>query len=294
MPFRPALYKDLNKRSSDLLTKDFPSEKKENKLDWKGKTSSNLSFETSFTQRNDGSVLGIFSPKYNIKEWNTTLTAELKTNKDFKLEVSADNQFAPGLKTTVSGESKGEDLIGTVAVEYKHDVATFTGSVDYGQASGSNIKASSVLGTQGFSFGASVDYFVGSSNDSSLREVNAVASYSTAEFDVSAFGKIQNEKDSTILGANYFHNVSSDVQVGGEISFDTQNPDTKPKLVAASTYRIDPDASIKAKFDTNGKLGLSYSQSFKNVSRLVLSGTVDTNNLSAKNASSIGFNLSLF
>jgi len=28
MPFRPSLFKDLNKRNSDLLTKDFPSEKK--------------------------------------------------------------------------------------------------------------------------------------------------------------------------------------------------------------------------------------------------------------------------
>jgi len=292
MPFKPSLFKDLNKRSSDLLTKDFPSEKKENKVDWKGQTSSNLSFETTFTQRNDGSVLGTFSPKYSIKDWNTTLTAELKTSKDFKLEVSADNQFTPGLKTTVSGESKGEDLFGTLGVEYKHEVATFTGSVDYGQASGSNLKTSTVLGTQGFQFGASLDYFVGSSNDSTLREVNAIASYSTDEFDLGVFGKILNEKDSTILGANYFHNVSSDLQVGGEISFDTQNPDTKPKLVAAASYRVDADAVVKTKFDTNGKLGLSYNQRFKS-SRFVLSGTVDTNNLSGKNAASVGFNLSL-
>jgi len=51
MPFRPSLFKDLNKRNSDLLTKDFPSEKKENKVDWKGETSSNISFETSLTQK---------------------------------------------------------------------------------------------------------------------------------------------------------------------------------------------------------------------------------------------------
>jgi len=293
MPFRPSLFKDLNKRNSDLLTKDFPSEKRENKVDWKGETSSNISFETSLTQRNDGSVLGIFTPKYRVKEWNTSFTGELKTNKDFKGEVVVDDRFAPGLKTTLSGESKGEDLFATLGVEYKHEIATFTASVDYGQASGSNLKTSVVLGTQGFQCGANVDYFVGSSNDSSLREVHTVASYSTDEFDLGVFGKILNEKDSTLLGASYFHKVSSDLQVGAEIQFDTQNPETKPKLVAASQYRIDPDASVKTKFDTNGKLGLSYQQRFKS-SRLTVSGTVDTNNLNAKNASSFGFNLSLF
>jgi len=244
-------------------------------------------------KKNDGSVLGIFTPKYKVKEWNTTFTAELKTNKDFKAEVSVEDKFGPGLKTILSGESKGEDLFATVGVEYKHEIAAFTASVDYGQASGSNLKSSAVIGTQGFQFGASFDYFVGSSNDSSLREVNSVASYSTDEFDLGVFGKILNEKDSTILGANYFHNVSSDLQVGAEIQFDTQNPETKPKLVAAAQYRVDPDASVKTKFDTNGKLGLAYQQRFKS-SKLTISGTVDTNNLSGKNASSVGFNLSLF
>jgi len=103
MPFKPVLFKDLNKRSSDLLTKDFSSKTRENKVVWKGETNSNVSFETSLTQRHDGSVLGIFAPKYRIKDWNTTVTAELKTNKDFKAEVSVEDRFAPGLKTTLSG-----------------------------------------------------------------------------------------------------------------------------------------------------------------------------------------------
>jgi voltage-dependent anion channel protein 2 len=293
MPFRPSLYKDLNKRSNDLITKDFPSEKKENKVDWKGETTSNVSFETTLTQKGDGSILGTFSPKYRLKEWNTSLTAELKTNKDFKVEATIDDHFTPGLKTTVSGESRGEDLFTTLGLEYKHELATLTASVDYGQSAGSNIKASSVVGAQGFQLGASVDYFVGASNDSTLKEFNATASYSTDEFDIGVFGKILSEKDSNILGSNYFQRVSPDLSVGAEVSFDTQNPETKPKLVAAAQYRIDNDVVVKTKFDTLGKLGLSYSQRFKS-SRLVVSGTVDTSNLSNKNSSAVAFNLSLF
>lgn len=293
MPFRPVLYKDLNKRSNDLLTKDFPSEKRENKVDWKGETSSNVTFETSLLQKLDGSILGTFTPKYRVRDWNTTVSAELKTNKDFKAEVVMDDQFTPGLKTTVTGESRGEDLVGTLGFEYRHDLAAFTASVDYGAASGSSIKSSAVVGTQGFQLGASLDYFVGASNDSALREFNSTASYGNDEFDVGVYGKILNEKDSTILGANYYQRVNVDLQVGADVSFDTQNVDVKPKLTAGAQYRVDPDASIKVKFDTNGKLGVSYQQRFRS-SRLTLAGTVDTNNLSGKNSSSVGFNLSLF
>jgi len=228
-----------------------------------------------------------------VKDWNSTLSAEFKTNKDFKTEVVVDNHFTPGLKTTLSGESRGDDLFATLGFEYKHDLATFTVSADYGQAAGQNLKASTVVGSQGFQLGASVDYFVGASNDSTLREFASTASYSTDEFDVGLFGKILHERDSNILGANYFQRVNADTSVGAEVSFDTQNPDTKPKLTAAASYRLDADASLKTKFDTNGRLGLSYQQRYKS-SRLTLSATVDTNNLSGKNSSAFGFNLSLF
>jgi len=293
MPFRPVLYKDLNKRSNDLLTKDFPSEKRENKVDWKGETSSNVTFETSLLQKADGSILGTFTPKYRVKDWNASISAELKTNKDFKAEVVFDDHFTPGLKTTLTGESKGEDLVGTLGVEYKHELATFTTSVDYGSSSGSSIKSSTVVGTQGFQLGAQFEYFIGASNDSSLKEFNSTASYGNDEFDLGVYGKILNEKDSTILGANYFQRVNADLLVGADVSFDTQNVETKPKLTAGAQYKIDAEALIKTKFDTNGKLGVSYNQKFKS-SRLVLAGTIDTNNLSGKNSSSIGFNLSLF
>jgi len=293
MPFVPVFYKDLNKRNSDLLTKDFPSEKKENKIDWRGETSSQVSFETSLLQKADGSILGTFMPKYRVREWNTTLSAELKTSRDFKAEVAIDNHFTPGLRTTLTGESRGEDLVGTVGVEYRHELATFTASANYGQMGGSTIKTSAVVGSQGFQLGADVDYFLdGTGNDSALK-FNSTASYSTDEFDIGVFGKILNGKDSNILGANYFQRVNPDLLVGAEVAFDTQNPENKPKLTAAAQYRVDPDAIIKTKFDTNGKLGLSYAQRFKS-SRFVLSGTIDTNNLAAKNSSSVNFGLSLF
>jgi len=291
--FRPLFYKDLNKRANDLLTKEFPSEKKESKVDWKGETGSNVAFETSLTRRNDGSILGIFSPKYRVRDWNTNLTAEVKTNRDFKAEVEVNDQFVPGVKTTITGESRGEDLVGTLGVEYRHEFTAFTASADYGQSSGSTVKASTVVGYQGFQLGSAIEYFFGSTSDSTIKEFAATATYGTDEFDVGAFGKIYPERDSNILGGFYFQRVNTDLSVGAEVTLDTQNVDTKPKLTTAAQYRIDNDASIKTKFDTAGRVGLSYQQKFK-TSRLTLSATVDTNNLHKENSSNIGFNLSLF
>jgi len=293
MPYVPVFYKDLNKRENDLLSKDFPSERRENKVDWRGETSSDVSFETTLTQRSDGSVLGTFSPKYNVREWNTTLAAELKTNRDFKAEVVINNHFTPGLRTTITGESRGEDLVGTVGVEYRREFAAMTASINYGAAAGSTLRTTTVVGNNGFQVGAEFDYSLeGTGNDSAIK-FNTVASYSTEEFDIGFFGKILNGRDSNILGANFFQRVNPHLSVGAEVAFDTQNPDNKPKLTGAAQYIIDPTAVFKTKFDTTGRLGLSYAQRF-NSSRLTVSGTVDTNNLTGKNASSVNFNLSLF
>lgn len=291
MPVQP-LFKDLNKRLSDLLTKEFPSEKSENKVEWKGEaTTSTVSWETSLLQQKDGSILGTFTPKYKLKQYGTTVTAEMKTSKDFKAEVTVEDQFTPGLKTTFTGESKGENMVGTFGTEYKHELATVTASVDYSQ-SGSNVKASAVVGRQGFTLGGSAEYLLGP-HDSQLKTLHTIVGYSTDEFDLSLYGKMLPEKESNILGAAYFHKVNADLCVGTEISFDTANSDSVPKLCFGTQYRVDADTTVKSKFDTAGKLGLSYQQKFSKNAKLTISSTIDTNNLGAKNSSTFGLTLSL-
>jgi len=292
MPSTQPLFKDLNKRASDLLTKEFPSEKSENKVEFKGETSKPLSWEASLVQKGDGSILGTFFPKYKFKEWGTTVSSEIKTNRDFKAEVALEDRLTPGLKTTIAGESKGADLFGTFSAEYKHEVATVTGSVDYGQAAGSTLKGSAVFGKQGFYLGAQAEYFMGT-NENTLKELHSVVGYSTDDFDFSVFGKLQqqHQSDANIIGATLFHKTTSDLTMGTEVSFDTANADSKPTLVFGSQYKLDPDATLKGKFDTAGKLGLSYQQKFNKNTKLIISSTIDTNSVGAKGASTFGAHL---
>jgi len=290
----PGLFADIGKRVSDLLTKEFPSEKQENKFTWKGNASNDVSMETTFLQRKDGSILGTFAPKYKYEDWNTTFSAEVNTKKEVKAEIAVQNLLnVDNLKTTLTGYSKGNDNFGTFGVEYKHELATASASVDYGKASGSTVKASGVVGAQGISLGLSSEYFFG--GESELKDLTAVLSYSSSEFDISAFGRIQNQndEDKNELGATYFHKVNSDWHVGAEAIFDTANTDTKPKLTFASQYYLHNDTILKGKFDTAGKLGLSYQQKYNKFAKFTVSSTIDTNNLGGKNSSNFGFSLAL-
>jgi hypothetical protein len=289
----PGLFGDLGKRVSDLLTKEFPSEKQENKFAWKGQANNEVTLETTFLQRKDGSILGTFAPKYKHKDWNTTFSADINTKREVKAEVAVEDLLnVEGLKTTLTGFSRGNDNFGTIGVEYKHELATVAASADYGKASGSTVKASAVIGTQGIALGASAEYFFG--GESELKELTTVLSYASSEFDITAFGRIQqSEEDKNELGATYFHKINSDWQVGAEATFDTAHTEAKPKLTFATQYFLHNDTILKGKFDTTGKLGLSYQQKYNRNAKLTISSTIDTNNLGGKNSSTFGFTLSL-
>jgi len=146
----PPLFKDLGKRSSDLLTKEYPSEEK--KFEWKGTTSNGVTIETNAVQKGDGPIVGTITPSYKYKEYGLNVLGEFNTNKDIKLETSVENQGVQGLKATLTGEQKGKDTFATLAAEYKHQHATVNGSVDFGKSKGNTIKANSVFGHIGWLF----------------------------------------------------------------------------------------------------------------------------------------------
>jgi hypothetical protein len=63
-------------------------------------------FETNFVQRKDGSILGTLIPKYVYKPWGATFSAEINTKKEVKAEVSVADKITPGLKTTLTANSR--------------------------------------------------------------------------------------------------------------------------------------------------------------------------------------------
>jgi len=294
------LFKDINKRSNDLLTRDFPSEKQESKVEWKTTAPNNTSFTTTFVKKKDGSVVGTAAPKYIFRDWNTTFTGEVNTKRELKAEVEV-NQPAEvsGLKVTGTAQSIGDDHFGTLALQYQHELASLTASADYGKSKGSTLKGSVVTGHQGFSLGASCEYFVGHSSDSDMKEFEGALNYSHADFDVRAFAKMntREEDDKNILGASYYHKVlprdGKQLAVGAEVTYEHRDRDSKPELAFGAEYQWERDTVLKGKIDTAGSLGFSYKQKFSDRTSLTISSTVDTHNLANKNAASVSFSLNL-
>jgi len=291
------LYKDLGKRANDLLTKEFPTE---NKLEWKSeRTGTNTTLEANLTQKKDGSIVGTVTPKYKYKfsSFVGNFLAEVNTKKEVKGEVSVDN-LVPNLKTTVTVQSKEDEVFGILAEEYRHEHATAAGSLEYGKVKGSTLKGSVVVGNQGATFGVNSEYFIGASEESSLKEFAGNIGYSTPDFDVNVIGKLDSrgEEDKTELGGSFYHRVNSEFAVGLEVAVDAfQAASNKAKLAFGSEYKVGGanDVIYKGRFDTTGKLQLSLAQRLNKNSKVLLSAAIDTNNLSGKAASTFGFVLSL-
>jgi len=292
---KPAVFKDLGKRLSDLFTKEFPSEKQENSVSWKGKTPNGVTVESNLTANVDGSVVGKFAPTYAWKEYSTNL--EITSSRDFKVEGSVENKPIDGLKCTLGGNSKGEEHWANLALTYKTNNFNMTESVDYGQEKGITIKASAVLGSpmnnnSRLDFGGEVECLVGNEKPQ-VVVLNTKASFSTPELDMAAFCLIKPSKSLSDVGVSYFHKVNTDLSVGAEISFDPNNTEKKPKLTLGSQYLMQKDTTLKFKFDTTGSLGLSYHQKLNDYAKFTLGSTVDTSRLSEKNSVKYGFGLSL-
>jgi hypothetical protein len=294
----PPLFKDLNKKTSDLLTKDFPSERQENKIEWRGQPDNNVSLETSITTKADGSASGLVAPKYSLREYGTTVSAEVTTRKDLKVEVAMEDYHVKGLKTTLGGNLTPDDKWGTFGLEYRHEIGNLTGNFDYGKAVGSTVKASAVVGSQGIHLGGSAVYLLG--NDSSdVKELKTTLSYTADNFEISAYGLMKaaegKVEEKNQIGTNFSHRFTPDWQIAAEAIFDTAPADSKPTLFVASQYRLSAllESYVKAKFDTNGRLGLSYIQRYNKNAKFGVSTTVDTNKLDTKGAATFGFTLSL-
>jgi len=127
------LFKDVRKRSSDLLTKEFPGDKSEKKLEYKGDTASGVGFETLFLQDDKGTITATVKPKFTYKQYNAEVNGEFNTKQDVKVEASVQDQFVSGLKTITSINNKKGEVFGALGVEYKHENAAVNATVDFGK-----------------------------------------------------------------------------------------------------------------------------------------------------------------
>jgi len=273
------LYVDLGKKATDLLTKEFPDK---TKVEINSRASNGVQFQTTATRNHDGSIVGSLQPKYTFVKQGVTVSSTIDTNRVVKVEATVENSL-PGLKATVGGQSDTESF--KADFEWKHDLTTITTGLDFFSPKGNTLSASGVFNYEGFSVGGTAEYFIADKQE--FRKVDGVLAYSTPDLQLTAFSRRKAE----VLGGSYYQRISSVLGLAAEMAFDLRKADVTPKLTFGGTYTLDAPSSsiVKGKFDTDGKLSLSYAQKLSSIAKVTVGSSINTNNLGASGNHTIGF-----
>jgi len=279
----PGLYADLNKKSSDLLTKDFPNT---HKLEVKTKTLSGVNFEGNITRFNDGSIFGSINPKYKFNAHGLTLGATVDSKKALKVEVTAED-IVPGLKASITGHADSESL--TIEAEYKHEYLTLAGSVNVLSPKGNKVTAASVIGYDGFALGLQAEYIY-----DKWQNINGVASYTHPDFVGTLFARVNTHASSNILGLTFHQRLNARATLAAEASLDVNKTTESPKITVGGSYDfLESPTTVKGKLDTDGRVSLSYAHRLNRYARLILGSSINTNNFSPSGNHHFGLTLSI-
>lgn len=279
----PGLYADLGKKSSDLLTKEFPST---HKLEVKTKTLSGVNFEGSVTRNNDGSFFGSLNPKYKHSAHGLTLGATVDTKRALKVEATAED-LVPGLKTTITGHADSESI--TFDAEYKHEYLTLAGSVNVLSPKGNKVTASSVLGYDGFAVGLQAEYVY-----DKWQNINGVASYTHPDFVGTLYARVNTHASTNVIGLTFHQRINARATIAAEAALDVNKTTESPKITVGGSYDLlESPTTVKGKLDTDGRVSLSYAHRLNKYSRLILGTSVNSNNFSPSGNHTFGLTLSI-
>jgi voltage-dependent anion channel protein 2 len=277
-------FKDIGKACSDLLSKDFKVGK--NTVELKSKTSNGVTFTPSSTKSGD-KLTGQLAAKYTFAggiESEATLT----TGGVLSLTLEAVDAITKGLTATFDCETVAPGKAGVLSsgkctVDYKQEMYTGKASYDYYKG---DLNAAASAGYLGMTLGCSADY---STVKSALTKYAGAFQFQQPDFTFCAklsesIGK------SMVYTGSYYHNVSSGMQVGGELSKASDKTDVS--IAFGCMYKLDKDTTVKSKVDSDGILTASYKQKISPLSTVTLAAAVDTVSLS-ENKHKFGMQLNL-
>jgi len=278
-------FKDLGKKCSDLLSKEYKVGK--HTVEVKSKTANGVTFIPLVTKSGDSSTASL-EAKYGFCGGESKAT--LSTTGAITASVEANDLLTKGLSLTLECEKPapgkpGFLSAGTAIVDYASELLTGKASYDYYKG---DAHAAVATVFKGASLGGSVDYNV---NKSALTNYAAAAQYSQPDFTLCT-KLAESVGKSTNYTMSYFHNVSGDMQVGAELS--KKSSASEVALAFGCQYNLDKTTTVKAKVDSEGMLFGSYKQNISSVSTLTLCTQIDTVQLAAdKHKFGLALNMNL-
>mmetsp|Transcript_6397 Transcript_6397/g.14720 ORF Transcript_6397/g.14720 Transcript_6397/m.14720 type:complete len:298 (-) Transcript_6397:132-1025(-) len=220
--------------------------------------------KSTFTRDSASKISALFDAKSSYQGVN--LDAKLDGSGTISGEASYD-EIIPGAKLTVSGKLEGGKAVKDMAApkistEYRKDNMVACASVE-----GSNLVASGVVEAGDFQVGASTTY---DANDGTMGDPSFAARYKGGNFAVTA---VANGLKGDDVSATYTQTVSDDLDVAGSFSSDGN------KFSVGANYKLDGDAAVKGKINSDGILNVGYQRQLTKGATLNAGLEVDTNNL---------------
>jgi hypothetical protein len=205
-----------------------------------------------------------------------------------KVQVSSKDELAvelsnttlvPGAKLTFKGKdasraagSNGVDA--TVGVEYKAGNLFTTLEANVLDTAALPVEATALFSYDGFLLGAQVK--VGLRKVAEPSDYNVLAGYKAKGV---AFA-LQTDKKASGVTAALLQEVSKEVSVAGLATFKVAAPGAFDVATGLS-YKPSADATVHAKVNTKGRVGLSFAHVLSPLAKLTLSADLDAANIAS-------------
>lgn len=269
----PPAFADLNKSIKDLFTKNYHIGF--GKIDVRTVTGNGVEIR-GVGQQDIGSdaprAFGSLEHKYVQRDYGLTLVEKWSTDNMVTMEASVEDKFLAGAKVTfLAGLSAqtGKRNAG-LKFAYRRPFLHLTTDVDLDFA-GPVVRSSAVSAYNNLRFGGSMVF---DSAKSAITRYNLALGLGASRYTLHAGTTHFRDFEMGV-----YNRVDNNLEVGFQSNFSTTGGNTL--LGIGAKYDLDPTASIKAKVDTVGQLGVSYTQELRKGIKLTLSSLINGQNLSA-------------
>lgn len=216
-------------------------------------------------------AFGSLEHKYVQRDYGLTLVERWSTDNMVTMEASVEDKFLAGAKATfLAGLSAqtGKRSAG-LKFAYKRPFLNVTTDVDLDFA-GPIVRSAAVSAYNGVRFGGSLVFDTAAS---AITRYNLALGMGGPRYTLHA-----GTTHFTDYEMGVYNRIDNNLEVGFQSNFSTSGGSTL--LALGAKYDLDPSASVKAKVDTVGQLGVSYTQELRKGIRLTLATLINGANLS--------------
>lgn len=277
-------FKDIAKRASDLLGKDYPVAG--TKFELKTAAPNGVQFRVAGSQDPKvGSIGGELEGKYTDKPSGLTLTQAWTTYNALNTKLELDNQLAKGLKLDIATTffANSGSKAAKVGYSYKHPSINTTATLDL--LKGPTFIGDAVVGHDGFLAGVQVGYDV---LDGRISQYAAAVGYQHPLYNAA----IVADKNLSVFSASYYHKVNDRVDAGAKAAWDAKGSQSNVAIEVGTKYVLDKDTFVKAKINSAGVASVGYSQLLHPGVRFGFGASVDTKRLNEA-AHKFGFDINV-